>query len=310
MSVGPFVADEVVAARIARSRASSGDRFAERLGAGLSDGHVVPRGHVERLAREFDLTGPGDVMLLALPSAERLASPPISGFVVGAVGLERESGDLLLGGNVEVPGADLAATVHGEGFVFTRAFSRGTSIAVLAIGEARPCGHCRQTITEFADWRDLTLIDPLGHALSMADLYPWPFTPEDLGELGIVAGATPWPSLAIHDERVPADVVAALENAGRRAHAPYSQCPAAIALTLSDDAIVTGATIENAAFDPTIGPLQAAIVELLARGRGYADVASAVLATTADGDVRPNAGVRSVLAAIAPSAPLLETTWS
>src|SRR4029077_6470118 len=126
--------------------------------------------------------------------------------------------------------------------------ARGTSVAVLAVGEARPCGHCRQTITEFAGWRDLTLIDPLGHALTMDDLYPWPFVPGDLGEPGIVPGSSPWPSLAIRDERIPPAVAEALVTAGRRAHAPYSRCPAAVALTLADGRIVTGATIENVAF--------------------------------------------------------------
>ena len=72
---------------------------------------------------------------------------------------------------------------------------------------------------------------------------------------------------------------------------------------------MTGATIENVAFDPTIGPLQAAIVELLALGQGYAAISSATLATTAGGPVQPAAGIRALLAAIAPDVTLVETTW-
>ena len=309
MSPSPFQADSVVATRIERLGGSIGPAFAARLDAGLSDGSVVTADAVTRLVDEFDLTGPREVMLLALPAAARLASPPISGFVVGAVGLEAGTGDLILGGNVEFPGTDLATTIHGEGFVFTRAFARDTSVSVLAVGEARPCGHCRQTITEFAAWRDLELIDPLGHTLTMADLYPWPFEPGDLGEPGIVPGAVPWPRLRLADDRVDPATAEALVAAGRHAHAPYGRSPAAVALRLTDGWIVTGATIENVAFDPTIGPLQAAIVELLALGRGYAAIASATLATTADGPVQPAAGIRAMLATIAPGVALVETTW-
>lgn len=310
MSRSPFQADPAVAARNDRLTAEIGATFLERLDASLSDGTVLRADNVARLADEFDLAGPREVMLLALPAATRLAFPPISGFVVGAVGLEPETGDLILGGNVEFPGTDLATTIHGEGFVFARAFARDATVAVLAVGEARPCGHCRQTITEFAGWRDLTLIDPLGHTLTMADLYPWPFEPGDLGEPGIMPGVVPWPDLAIDDDRIDPATVAALVTAGRHAHAPYSQSPAAIVLGLADGGIVTGATIENVAFDPTIGPLQAAIVGLLASGRGYASISSATLATTANGVVQPSATIRSLLAAIAPSVALVETTWS
>ena len=310
MSRSPFASDEAVATRIRSLTASIGPRFTTSLDAAMSGEHTIAREAVERLVADFGLTGPYEFMLLALPAASRLASPPISGFVVGAVGLEAESGDLLLGGNVEFPGVDLAATIHGEGFVYARSFARGTTVAVLAVGEARPCGHCRQTITEFAGWRDLILIDPLGHALTMADLYPWPFGPDDLGEPGIVPGASPWPTLAIRDDLIPPAIADALVAAGRRAHAPYGRCPAAVVLTLADGRIVTGATIENVAFDPTIGPLQAAIVELLAWGDGYAAITSATLATTAAGDVQPTAGVRALLTAIAPHVPLLETTWA
>jgi cytidine deaminase len=310
MSHGPFAADRAGAARMKRLMESIGPAFAERLAAGMTGDSIVPSSIVERLIAEFELTGPRDVMLLALPAASRLAVAPISGFVVSAVGLEVETGDLILGGNVEFPGVDLGQTIHAEGFVFVRAFARATTIAVLATGQARPCAHCRQTITEFAASRDLLLIDPLGHTLSMSDLYPWPFAPDDLEQPGIIAGAVPWPDLALRDDRVASDVGAALVAAGRRAYAPYGRCPAAIVLQLTDGSLVAGATIESVAFNPTIGPLQVAIAELLASGHGYAAIGSATLAVTATGDVLPTAGIRALLAAIAPDAALIETAWA
>lgn len=136
-------------------------------------------------------------------------------------------------------------------------------------------------------------------------------TPGTAGrEPGIVAGALPWPNLAIVDERVPGDIAELLARAGRRAHAPYSRCPAAVVLRLANGQLVAGAPIESVAFNPTIGPLQAALVELIALGRAYADIESAHLAVVAGGLVDQAPGTQALLAAIAPEAPLTVTHWA
>lgn len=310
MSLDPFEADATTAGRIAHLAATIGEAFTEAIEASLAPGHVVPGAAVEELVVRFALTGPREAVLLALPVATRLAQPPISGFFVGAVGLEARSGDLILGGNVEFPGHDLGSTLHGEGFICVRAFARDSAIEVLAIGEARPCAHCRQTISEFAWSGDLRLIDLLGHTLTMAQLYPWPFVPADLGEPGIVPSAIPWPTLAIADPAVPADVAELLTQTGGRAHAPYSHCPAAVVLRLAGGHLVAGSTIESVSFNPTIGPLQAAIVELLADGHATSDIRAGYLAMVDGGAVDPSDDVRSLLASIAPDASLTVTTWA
>lgn len=200
MSHNPFSADAAIRARIADWLPKIGAEVNTAIGTCLRAskprdsnlGGVLERTDVDRLVAAFSLTGVEDLMLLALNTAQQIAHPPISDFHVGAVGLEAETGNLVLGGNVEFPGTHLGTTVHGEGFVFTRAFSRGTSIRTIAIGEAHPCAHCRQYLSEFAATRDLTLIDPLGHRLTMAQLYPWPFDPDYLGETGAVPGRTLW----------------------------------------------------------------------------------------------------------------------
>lgn len=310
MSRSPFTPDRAVAERIDGLRGSVAVAFERELRASVAEGSVVPAAAVERLVGRFGLAGPREVMLLALPVATTLAVPPLSGFHVGAVGLEAESGDLILGGNLEFPGSDLSPTIHGEGFVATRAFARDRSLAVLATGEARPCGHCRQTLSEAATAADLELIDPLGHTLRLADLYPWPFVPADLGESGIVVGAVPWPDLRLAADHLPIETAALLVRIGRRAHTPYGRCPAAIVLRLRDGRLVGGTTIESVAFNPTIGPLQAALIELAAQRDTYASIGSAILAITADGEVDPTESTRSLLAAIAPDASLTVTTWA
>jgi len=308
LSHNPFRRDPAIEQRIAELTPRCGEAIAAVLRARLAPqdpagnlGGVLERNEVAALVERFGLRDVEELMLLALPAARDIARPPISGFFVGAVGLEAETGNLVLGGNVEFPGTHLGFTVHGEGFVLARAFSRGTTIARLAIGEAHPCAHCRQFLSEFAATRDMVLIDPLGHRLSMAELYPWPFDPDYLGETGAVPGRKAW-SLAAGDTR--------LRAAGERAHAPYSKCPAAVVLTLADGSELSGSAIESVAFNPSMGPLQAALIELIAHGRSYDEIAAARLGTVTGGAVDFAASTRELLARVAPAVKLEVVAWT
>lgn len=273
----------------------------------------LPWTDVDDLVTSYRLDGWDPLLLAALPLAAELADPPISGYRVGVVGIEQETGDVLLAGNLEFPGAELGRTIHGEGAIGVRAFLRGTSIRTLALTDARPCAFCRQTLSEFAWAPSLNLIDPLGHDRTLADLYPWPFVPEALGvpaagSVAHVDGA--WPDLALDDDRLPATIAAELLTAGRHAHAPYSGCPAAVVLRTRDGVLLAGRTLESVSFDPTISPLQTALVALRAAGHGYADLDAAWLASRAGGAVDDVGPTRHLLAAVAPDVELITTTWT
>lgn len=308
MSHNPFTADPAIARRMAELSPRLGETIAAAIEPclGRSDpsvnaGGVLARSDAEDLVRRHGLAGIEELMLLALPVARAIARPPISSFFVGAVGLEAGTGNLILGGNVEFPGTHLGTTVHGEGFVFTRAFSRGTSIAAIAIGEAHPCAHCRQYLSEFAATRDLLLIDPLGHRLRMAELYPWPFDPDYLGETGAVPDQVLW-SLNAGD--------ADLRRTGERAHTPYSKCPAAVVLGLADGSHVRGSAIESVAFNPSMGPLQAALIDLIAHGYGYGEIVAARLGTVVGGAVDYAASTAELLGKVAPGVQLEVISWA
>jgi cytidine deaminase len=312
LSFNPFRADPEIRLRQERLAQSIGIAIKDEILGPLSgsarhpgsnDGAVLPKQQADALIARYSLKGVEELMLLTLQPARTFAKPPISSFFVGAVGLERETGNLVLGGNMEFPKTHLGFTVHGEGFVFTRAASRGTTISHLAIGEAHPCAHCRQYLSEFAATRDLILIDPLGHRLSMAELYPWPFDPDYLGETGFVPGTLQERSLAAND--LPPETAALLLDAARRAHAPYSKCPGAIVLKLKDGSYISGFAIESVAFNPTMGPLQAALINHSANGYEPADIASAALATKLKGDVDYGASTTELLGKVAPGVPLI-----
>jgi cytidine deaminase len=284
--------------------------LADAVAALITVDRRIPGPDAQAVMTAYDLPSPDAILCAALPLAAAGADAPISGYRVGAVGVEAGTGDVLLAANLEFPGADLTRTVHAEGAIAIRTFLRGTSVATLAIGEARPCAFCRQTLVEFPWSRALRLIDPHGNDRSLAELYPWPFEPEALGMPGAAPDAVPWPDLWLDDAAVvPADVALALETAGRRAHAPYSACPAAVVLRLDDGRLVAGMTLESVSFDPTTGPLAVALVALRAGGDGYAGIDAAWLAHRVDGPVDDTAPTRALLAAVAPDAPLTLVPW-
>ena len=316
MSANPFTADPGVALffatfppeRKAEIQAEAA-RHILRDAASAADnmGGVLRADIAARIVAAHDLGTIRTLMILLLGEAQKFARPPISNFFVGAVGLEAGTGHLVLGGNVEFPGTHLGLTLHGEGFVFTRAFSRGSSIEAIAIGEAHPCAHCRQYLSEFASSPALELIDPLGHTLTLAQLFPWPFDPAYLGESGAVPGKLLWPELTLDGDVAHAE---ALLAAGRKAHSPYSRCPGAVVLEMKDGTLLTGASIESVAFNPTIQPLQAALVDLLAHGFTYDDLRSVSLGTVLGGAVDYSATTRELLEKVAPDARLNIAGWT
>ena len=319
MSINPFVADVEKRARYAAISTRLGPAIsdeisrmvaARNLDTSANMGSVLLAAEASAIIAKFDLNDVRELMVLGLEAARRMARPTISDFHVGSIGLETETGNLVLGGNVEFEGTSLGMTLHGEGFVFTRAFSRGTSISAIAIGEAHPCAHCRQYLSEFAATSTLELIDPLGHTLKMSELYPWPFDPDYLGQPGIVAGAVPFPNLQFTGAKPETpSMTATLLAAGRRAHAPYSKCPVAVVLRLKDGSLVAGSAVESVAFNPSIEAAQAAIVDLLAHGRGYDEIVEVALGSVEDGQVRPRHRTAELLGRIAPRATLNIYGW-
>lgn len=319
MSHNPFTADPAIPERQQAILADRGEAIRIAIEAILNGrkrqiegnlGGVILGEEAKSLCEWFALESVEDLMLLLLPHAQKLARPPISKFEVGAVGLERDSGALIVGGNIEFPGTHLGTAIHGEGFVTTRAFSRGAALSTIALGEAHPCGHCRQYLSEFAAARDLTLIDPLGHRLKLGDLLPWPFDPEYLGEAGAQPGKDNSPDLSLEPNDLPTAVAERLEATGRRAYAPYSKCPGAVVLGLNDGNLIAGAAIESVAYNPTITPLQAALIDLLAHDYSYDDITEAALAGPRGGFVDYGTGTAELLGRIAPNVDLRTLVWA
>jgi len=316
MAINPFASDGTERARFMRDEAAFGADLRARAfqylapgAAFLNRGHVISGADTEQLVRQFSLASTDQLMVHLIALAQKRSDPSISGFPVGAVGLEAETGALVLGSNMEFPGSSLSMTMHGEGFVATRAFSRGQRLVRIAISEAHPCAHCRQYLCEF-DWRDnLELIDPLGHRLKLADLYPWPFDPAYLGEHGARPGrrgARP----AVQPGTKESGALEALIDAGARGHMPYSGAPAAVVIETHDGALIRGVGIESVAFNPTIMPIQAALVDLVAHGYSYVDIDHVHVGFDPNGPVDHRAATQLMVEALAPGAKTSIVAWS
>ena len=272
-------------------------------------GSIITADAAAELVTRYGLASTAELALLALPVAGAMARPPISGFRVAAVGIEAETGDLLLGGNVEFPGSELTTTIHAEGFVAIRARNRGQTLATLALPEAHSCAHCRQTLSEAAAADGLTLIDLAGDSLTLADLYPWPFRPAALGVTGDTAGLVAWPDLSYVASPPPSEIAASLLDAGSRAHAPYSGAPSAAVLRTADGQVHATGCVESVAFNPSFSALQTALVEVIAAPQEPAAIVEGWLGATEGGSVDPEPGFRALLRAIAPNASAHVARW-
>jgi cytidine deaminase len=209
-------------------------------------------------------------MLQMLPEAASFARPPISNFKVGAVA-RGTSGKLYIGTNVEFAGQALSFTVHAEQSAVIHAWMAGeTGVDVIATSAA-PCGYCRQFLNELTTAKDLTVVMP-GGSRPLTELLPVAFGPRDLGiEGGLLQHDDHGLAIAETDELARAALTAA-----NMSYAPYSRSFAGVALE-TRNGIVTGAYAENAAFNPSMSPLEAALSQLNLRRGAWSDITAAVL---------------------------------
>jgi cytidine deaminase len=258
-----------------------------------SAGGYLPAAVVERIiATGVPLE---QLMLSLIPRAKTFAIPMISNFFVGAVahGL---SGNLYFGANYEFPGQALSFTVHAEQAATMHAISfNETGIDLLAVSAA-PCGYCRQFLNELTTASTLQIILPNTPATSLTSLLPNAFGPIDLG---VTAALMSPQSHGMTLDSPADDLTNAALKAANGSYAPYSASYAGVALKTSDGSIYTGGVAENAAFNPSMSPLEAAIVTLTINGgKKYSDIVDAVLVQAAGSKACQIDATRDVLATI------------
>ncbi len=241
------------------------------------------------------LTGINTEELLTrlIPIAKEFARPLIFKYQVGVAGLGK-SGNIYLGVNLEFLGTQLPYTVHGEQFLIVNARNHDeTELTAIAISAA-PCGYCRQFLNEIGKSATFKiLIQPVSN---LQTLLPHSFGPQDLG----ITGGLLTPDQVKEESDGSIDTEAKL--AASRSYAPYTNCPSGVAIKCKGGTIYSGSYLENAAFNPTLSPIQTAVVALVCANRRYDEINEVLLAQKPDATVCHISMTNEILRSIAPNA--------
>ncbi len=237
-----------------------------------------------------------------LDQAKAFAWAPVSGYQVGAA-LVTEGGRVFLGANLEFPGQPLASAVHAEQAAVSQALLAGCNDFAELLVSAPPCGVCRQFLREFNDGSlRIRVVDETGTrpAAILSELLPQAFGPECflIKEPAEHKPSTPFARLPVSSE----PWIEAAREALARSHAPYSGNPAAVVLTGAGQS-TAGASLENAAFTPTLGPMQTTLSRWRLAGWEFDAIEQAWLIQTDTAQVDWEAASRALLASVT-SAPL------
>jgi cytidine deaminase len=303
MQLPPVYADEVKQNAVSTALAKVNEKSRQRLLRILKEpgfSGCIPSAEVKALCdgggRSIDA-----VMIELLPLARTYSQPPISNFYVGAVA-RGTSGNLYLGANMEFPGHSLGFSVHGEQSALSNAYmhsDRGiSSIAVTAA----PCGHCRQFMNELSPDGDIQVLVEGKPAVKLFSLLPSAFGPKDLGVEDL---AFPVREVDLILPKGPSDALTLVAlDAARKSYAPYTKAHSGVALATRTGLTYEGAYIENAAYNPSLPPLQTALVALLTAGESYSAISEVALVEMEGAPISQKSAAEAVLSAIAPGVKL------
>ncbi|WP_420283181.1 cytidine deaminase [Serratia liquefaciens] len=228
-----------------------------------------------------------------LPLAAACSLAPISQFYVGAIA-RGQSGNLYLGANMEFSGAPMQQTIHAEQCAVTHAWLRGESALASITVNYTPCGHCRQFMNELNSGTTLKIRLPGREPATLGDYLPDAFGPKDLNIATLLMDRVDHGfQLTLTDELEMAALAAANQS-----HAPYSNAHSGVALEAEDGTIYSGRYAENAAFNPSLPPLQAALILMNVSGGDCQKVVRAVLAEPDSAILTQWDATRATLAAL------------
>lgn len=214
--------------------------------------------------------------LALLPLAAACALEAVSHFSVGAIA-HGKSGHWYFGANMEFRGVALQQTVHAEQSAITHAWVRGEQGLQSITVNYTPCGHCRQFMNELNSGLELSIRLPERAQSKLADYLPNAFGPRDLAVTTFLLDECNHGYL-LNGEALDQVAIAA----ANRSHAPYSHAHSGVALLTKRGRQFSGSYAENAAFNPSLPPLQAALIALNLSGESIDDLQQAVLAESSD----------------------------
>ncbi|HGY9568837.1 TPA: cytidine deaminase [Vibrio harveyi] len=240
-----------------------------------------------------------ELRVALLPFAAAFSYAPISEFYVGAI-VRGLSGRLYFGANMEFFGVQLGQTVHAEQCAISHAWMKGErGVKDITINYS-PCGHCRQFMNELTSAKELKIQLPEREEKSLHDYLPEAFGPADLGiQSGLMAEVKHEFACDDNDTLIQKAVTAM-----NISHAPYTNNLSGIALEMNSGRVFQGAYAENAAFNPSLPPLQVALIQILMAGEQFEDIKAAALVENSQGKISHLADTQSTLEALNPDIPV------
>ena len=276
-------------------------------------GHLSAK-TTREIAQETQATLPS-LMVGMLPLAAARASVPVSQFAVGAIALGAPTaegpGALYLGANIEFCGQPLSASIHAEQAAVNSAVLAGERGLQAIASSAAPCGYCRQFLTELATPAgplDIVLEDEAGEPVvqTIEHYLPHAFGPAALGNRHRLMAPLD------HGRTLPAGatddpLVTQALGAANTSYAPYSGNIAGVAIETDRGAHYAGRHLENAAFNPSISPLQSALAHamLTATAPRAPTIRRAVLVEDATGQCSQKHATETLLRTVAPEVRLI-----
>ncbi|XP_021751169.1 cytidine deaminase 1-like [Chenopodium quinoa] len=307
---------------------------------------VIESSEAQTLANKLGLKSVVHLLPLIAKSAKKLARPPISGFPVAAVGLATD-GRIFIGVNVEFPGLPLHHSIHAEQCLITNLSLHPQTHLKNVVVSAYPCGHCRQFLQEIRGAPDIQIFvldknDDQESESEQINGYPdeesdWfrplsCFLPNRFGPHDLLDKTVPLiletinNNLVLDDGKIVemgnlcnvvsrfevGELVSAAFEAANRSHAPYSGSPSGVALVDVNGKFYKGCYMESAAFNPSIGPVQAAMIAFITAvdggfgtggcdvGADYERIVGAVLVEVEGAVVRQEETARLFLNAVIP----------
>lgn len=197
-----------------------------------------------------------------LPFAAAYAVTPISHFHVGAIACGA-SGNLYFGANMEFSHVSMGQVIHAEQCAITHSWMKGEKKITSITVNYTPCGHCRQFMNELREGGKIMVNLPGRTPAVLHHYLPDSFGPSDLNITTLLLDPVDHGYKNQSRDRL---LTAAIE-AANQSHAPYSQSHSGIALQLKDGSLFTGRYAENAAFNPSLPPLQAALIMINLSGK-------------------------------------------
>ncbi|MFS1874159.1 cytidine deaminase [Enterovibrio norvegicus] len=240
-----------------------------------------------------------DLRVALLPVAAAYSVAPISTFYVGAIA-RGNSGRLYFGANMEFEGVQLNQSVHAEQSAISHAWIKGeTSLKDITINYS-PCGHCRQFMNELNGAEHLEVQLPQREARSLHSYLPEPFGPSDLG--------INEPLLAAKSHGLSAEDTCPLTNAAilaaNMSHAPYTNNFCGVAIRDKSGQIFSGMYAENAAFNPSLPPLQVALIAMNLADVAQKEIEEVMLVENANSSISYLQDTQGMLEALNPDIPL------